>query len=281
MSGTAKFFVVVNLVLSLLYLGATAVLFGYREDFKTKYIEEQKIHKDEVDARDKEIASLKAEVDTRDNEINTQTGLIKALEGKNLVCDEQNKKLSRQLDDLQAKVNSLEASYSDLKTTVDQKDNLIKNLTEERDKSRRDYDAARKEKEIALAERTKLQSENTKLQEQLANLEKNFIDLAKKTKEQEIILEDLLKKGVDIAPVKVLAVSGKVSAVRADWRLVMINVGQKDGVRKGMAFVVSRGPQYIGKIMVDEIYPDMAAGTILGDQTPITPEVGDDVRATQ
>ncbi|MBI4614674.1 MAG: HEAT repeat domain-containing protein [Planctomycetes bacterium] len=52
---------------------------------------------------------------------------------------------------------------------------------------------------------------------------------------------------------------GKIVAVNADVMLAMINLGEKEGVEKGMVFTVYRGESYIGQIVTDMIYPDMSS----------------------
>ena len=72
------------------------------------------------------------------------------------------------------------------------------------------------------------------------------------------------------------AIRGKVTGVDAKLGLAIINQGQRDGVAKGLAFHVHRRGQYIGKLIVDEIFPDVCAARysrpdMLGDVA-----VGDD-----
>lgn len=278
MSGTAKFFVVLNLILSLLYLGATAVLFGYREDFKTKFLKEESAHKETKKTLEAQRDELQKDLDLARNDIRSKDTQIDTLNRDYEKANLEIKRLNAQFDDMQRKINDLETHVSALKTQVDEKDTLIENLSKDKDKFRNDFEAAREAKERALAEQTRLQNENTRLQEQLANLEKSYIVMAKKMKDVELVLEDLVRRGIEIKPVKYKPISGKISAVRPEWHLVMINIGEKDDVQKGMPFIISRGPNYVGKIIVDEVYPDMAAGMILVDQTLTTPQVGDDVR---
>jgi lysophospholipase L1-like esterase len=55
------------------------------------------------------------------------------------------------------------------------------------------------------------------------------------------------------------AIQAKVTGVDKALGLVIINKGQRDGVQKDDRFVVSSGDTFIGAIIVDEVFPDMAA----------------------
>ena len=50
----------------------------------------------------------------------------------------------------------------------------------------------------------------------------------------------------------------RVTAVDAKRGLVVINAGQHQGVAKGMTFIVFRGDRFVGKIIVDKVFPDVS-----------------------
>ncbi|MCX7935797.1 MAG: hypothetical protein N3A66_11140, partial [Planctomycetota bacterium] len=57
--------------------------------------------------------------------------------------------------------------------------------------------------------------------------------------------------------------------------LVILNVGEKDKVRPGMEFVISRGDQYVGKVRVRNIYNDMCSAVILPEVTKKPIQIAD------
>ncbi|NQT85587.1 hypothetical protein HQ560_02415, partial [bacterium] len=71
-------------------------------------------------------------------------------------------------------------------------------------------------------------------------------------------------------------IRARVTAVDHKLGLVVINAGQRQGVTKGMAFIVFRKEEDVGKIIVDEIYPDVSACRYDRPSMHGTPEVGDD-----
>ncbi|NQT85588.1 hypothetical protein HQ560_02420 [bacterium] len=72
-------------------------------------------------------------------------------------------------------------------------------------------------------------------------------------------------------------IRAKVTAVDPKLGLVVINAGQRQGVTKGMAFIVFRADKYIGKLIVDEVFPDVSACHYDRPSMHGDPEVGDDV----
>lgn len=57
--------------------------------------------------------------------------------------------------------------------------------------------------------------------------------------------------------------NGKVLTVNKDFNFVIINLGKKDGIRKGMDFLVYRDKKLIGKVQVEETFSDMSSCVIL------------------
>lgn len=77
--------------------------------------------------------------------------------------------------------------------------------------------------------------------------------------------------GVALTPVADQAIRGKVEEV--DGGSVSISVGAADGVKKDMEFVIHRGGQYVGKMKIQMVNPNQAAGKMI--QTTLPPLVGD------
>jgi len=56
---------------------------------------------------------------------------------------------------------------------------------------------------------------------------------------------------------------GRVLAVSPDVQLVMLSLGSQQGVKPGFQLTVSRGDQYIGRVQVQKVYPDMCSARII------------------
>lgn len=84
----------------------------------------------------------------------------------------------------------------------------------------------------------------------------------------------LALQGVEAAtPVSGTAVRGRITEVDGD--LVTISVGRADGVKTGMKFVIHRGDEYVGDLVVSAVDPNQSAGRLT--IAPRTPSQGDTV----
>ena len=73
------------------------------------------------------------------------------------------------------------------------------------------------------------------------------------------------------------SLAGKVVAVHLGVGLVMLNLGESHGVEKGMSFVVRRAKDYVGLVVVEEVFPDMASARIDTRFQKMEVREGDDV----
>jgi hypothetical protein len=84
-------------------------------------------------------------------------------------------------------------------------------------------------------------------------------------------IEGLLQKGVpvhqilgtDAAALQPKIADAQVLAVRPDVNLVMISVGSQQNVKPGYQFVISRGSEYVSKVQVEKVYPDMCSARVI------------------
>lgn len=72
-------------------------------------------------------------------------------------------------------------------------------------------------------------------------------------------------------------IRGKVIAVNAGLRLLVINQGRMAGVKKRTSFIVFRGNTYVGKAVVDDVYLDRSAARYERDAMARKVRVGDAV----
>jgi hypothetical protein len=77
--------------------------------------------------------------------------------------------------------------------------------------------------------------------------------------------------------VEIPAIAGKVVGVSNRHNLVVINVGEDDGVQIGFQFTVYRRTEYVAKLVVEKVYPNQAAGRIVESSVRDKVLVGDKV----
>ena len=88
--------------------------------------------------------------------------------------------------------------------------------------------------------------------------------------------QGLVPLGRDDGTPAAATIRGKVLAVDKMVGVVVINVGELQGVRPPYAFIVYRGEKFIGTIVVDESFPDMSSAHY-GKTMKGHVEVGDEV----
>ena len=71
-------------------------------------------------------------------------------------------------------------------------------------------------------------------------------------------------------------IRGKVTAVDRMLGIVVINVGERNGVKSRYGFTVYRGEKFVGKIVVEEVFPDMSSARY-GRTMKTHVNVGDEV----
>jgi len=71
-------------------------------------------------------------------------------------------------------------------------------------------------------------------------------------------------------------IRGKVKAVDKMLGLVVLDVGERHGVKPRYGFTVYRGDKYVGRIVVDEAFPDLSSARY-GRTMKLHVNVGDDV----
>lgn len=54
-------------------------------------------------------------------------------------------------------------------------------------------------------------------------------------------------------------IRGRVTGVDPKLGLVVLDVGEADGVRERYAFTVYRGESYVGRVVVSQVFPDYCA----------------------
>ena len=92
-------------------------------------------------------------------------------------------------------------------------------------------------------------------------------DLAIQTRRIETLLAnkvpvwDLL--GEDPESSQAFVADGVVLGTRPELNLVMISLGAAQGVKPGFRFTISRGDQYISKVQIERVYPDMSSGRLM------------------
>jgi len=287
MSLAGKVFAVISFVLAIFYVGITSALVSLQENYKAQYKTEVASHnttKQQAE-EDRKLAAdtekrLSAERDDLRQKLTSSIAQNQLLEGEwvssekalrvaNSVIKDQGDQIERQQARLDRALKDLAARGTDiegLREKITSLEGELVALGKARDELNDKLVTREKELANAVKELERVVGEFTHANDILAKLKNVYPDIY-----QEMITTERDK----VVTKKVIR--GKATAVDAKLGLVVINAGQRQGVTKGITFIVFRGDKYVGKVVVDEIFPDVSACRYEKEAMQADVEVGDDV----
>ncbi len=263
MSALSKVFVVVVFILSVAFFGTSATLFKTRLDWKKAY-QEYKSGSDEA---------LKQLTERNKNLVAQADNLQKTIDAERAAEAQLGVEVKRLTGDLAEEKKSVQIARSEASTTkvlMDQVSQTAEavtksnqNLQEALDKAKADRETAMGEAAKATADRDGMQLDLAKTQQELAALKVEQKDLSDRFDTVALQLENF-KKTYGVAAPAVVAppIDGVVKAVDEEEKLVVLSVGKDDKVEIGFDFTVYRGDQYIGKVKVIKVYPNLSGARI-------------------
>jgi SMC interacting uncharacterized protein involved in chromosome segregation len=276
MSVIAKILIVLNLVLAVVFLGASATFLGQQESWKKK-------HDDIKTASEAEIADLKAQRDGANRTARDQETLasqrqeqIAEVQGILQAKESEYTQITERYSTLLGQYERLSQTYKDaiaLNDSLTQQKNALIN---EKDAALTEKRNAIEEMNAAVTERKRVEGELESAQMDKSELAKRMTELADQHESQTVLLEAYVEKFGSLADVmNPPTIKARVTAVDNNLNIVMLSVGRDDGVKKGFAFTVYRGNEYIGKVIIDKVEADYASGYSVKELEQGAVQVGD------
>ena len=279
MSAIGRIFIVLNLILAAAFLGWASQAKGSIEDYKTKFDDEKAARAEEAKAADAassklriEVSDLKDEARTANGARDTAVALSTNLQGQNDDAQSKNAGLQGRLDEIAATLGDYNDTISQL---VQEKDNAVQRANDaERarddaneaaqgaEMARRDADEAQNAANTQIAALTEA---NGALQDEVSSLNTQIQTIVAVT-------------GIDVTQIAAVApIDAAVLEARYDIEpgLVMLNVGNEAGVKRGYTFHVYRGGQYKGQVRVENVQANYCSAVIIGTQEGRTISQGD------
>jgi len=268
MTGPAKVLIVLICILSVAFAAISAVLFSTRQDYrdilekaKERYAEDVAKLRGANEQLKENLIRVRTERDEHRTRAVSAEAKVRLLEHEvgrlqTEVVDRNNQIMGLQTDlkTTLEKANLWMAQNQELMGQVRQRENEILKLTQELQKSSQ--------------ENQTLRTANADLQSELEKTKERLTVADATVDRQQKILDILFERFIEARPiiksgVAVPDLRGKVLFVNKEYGNVIINLGEKQGVRKNYEFTVYRGSQFIGKIVIIDLQEeDMAAGKI-------------------
>ncbi len=271
MGTTAKVFIVLNLVISLIFAISAFCLFAKQ----VNWVEQTRLAVEESNAyhkkATKEIEELTRERDALQKKSDDfEKALAKTqeeLKGSKALYEEATNKFN--LANLSSERYA--TRVKDLEAQIDVKDKRNADLQGRLDGEISKLKAASKEKDWHQARAIETAAELVEAENEMMQLAKNNAEMVRRITLLSTQLEKYVTRyGADpeiSANTTGLAINGKVLQVEPKLDLVILSVGGKDKVQKGMEFVISRGNNYITKVRVANVYDEMCSAKILEGMT--------------
>ncbi len=263
MSFVAKVFVVFNLLLS-------ALFFYFAMYEWTAQVKWQKMYEAEKARKVTDVASVQEYI------IKLSTEVVKAqqrevaakadLSKEKLARDQERDAALKLQSELAQEKNARELAIA----SKEEIEREYRRVTQELGKARavvlKIEQALNVEKDNATRAsnaRAEMEVQYNQLAAQVSGLERQRKSLEQDLASANRRVEKAILSGqlLDDSPVQP-SLQAQVLAVRNDVGLVMISVGSKQDVKPGFVFTITRGNKYIGKVMIDVVYPEMASAKI-------------------
>ena len=273
MTFTGKLLVVVNFLLSLMFMGFALFVYNTRV-----------IQKANLDKKDEAITGLKKEV-TNEKEGRAQD--VAKLQNDNQALKKNIDRLNQQYQDLTKSSEQLKKDGSRAKTEVTGSTTTEKLMAAELSARNEEIKRIYELRDKLLRDNGTLVKEKADVNDQLALVKSQFKDLKERNEEVvgslkklEKFVVDRVGKMPDLAELNDTSVNkmppdveGKVLKVDRDGKLVQLSIGQDDGIRVGHVMEVWRttpDAKYVGQIRITAAEASTAIGSpISGTGVPI------------
>ena len=263
----AKLLTIVAFVLSLVFATMSGVIFTKRNDFRALLKAEKVAHESDVKKYADEIAEKDLRLESKEADLGNANTKISSLTHELETTRTERDSYARQLKDQTATTERFRTSL---------------------DKYVRDNEATMARNKELIAYNKKVEGENRKLMAALteerkttSNLEKVKADLENERdglkaglakanehlKLNEEAFAELRRRHFEVRQaidkIKTLpTVKAKVVTVDTGAKVVVLNVGRKDGVKKNFTFTIFRGPKFVGTVNIFDLNEEWSAGHI-------------------
>ena len=287
MSIVARVFVVLNLILSIVFLTYAMQIWTAPTKWQKMY-EVERIKNIEIKAYDQErVLELSKNVIMLEEVLKGRKQDVLSLKKDINKLRDEKLELQGKLGEAESRANMQQAHNEELMRENSRRADELVKIKGVLIKQQQAVTVARENEVKARNEKAELENDVNSLRQQAATLQRDKRaveeDLALQTRR----IEALQARGVPIAEligedpetVQPFIPDAQVLAVKPDLDLVMISIGSNQGVKPGFRFTVSRGDQYIAKVQVEKVYPDMCSARLVPGLKKADPAVHDEVRS--
>jgi hypothetical protein len=278
MSTVAKFFVVLNLLLAVAFLGAAATFLGYVDSYRTKHTEEVGRHEATKKAAEVEKADLTTRLEQAVRDANVKDADLKRVQAMHDKMATSYAAQKESYDILNSSLQKANAALLVAQQTIADNRNLIAELNKEHNTLVEANRAAKDAEQAAIKAQHGLEQALSNAQEQVQDLQTKLASTSEELRTTTFRLQGMLTRfpGGDVGGEQPPQ-EGKVLAADNRMNIVVISLGAEDGVKTGFKYTISRGSKYVGELEITDTESKKSAGRIVKATQAMPAQVGDDV----
>ena len=263
MSSIGKIFVIINLVLSVLVLGAAGALLKKTEATKSQVQTAQS----ERDTAKADLDKARSEFAEREKALNADKQQLteakndldvarQGLQNNVARLEADNQGLRNDVTKINTSLAAIESSFSTTQQRVveltDQNTQLNQQMIE----------AKAKANDAATAQGT-AEADLSKANDEIAQLKEDLGKSQEEASTANKLVEVAKAAGFDASLIMAMPhIEANVAEVDEQYGFVVLDKGKKDSVERGFTFEIHRDGNYLGRVKVDEIYDDYATARI-------------------
>jgi len=263
MSSIGKIFVIINLVLSVLVLGAAGALLKKTEATKSQVQTAQS----ERDTAKADLDKARSEFAEREKALNADKQQLTEAKNDLDVARQglQNNVARLEADNqgLRNDVSKINASLAAIQSSFSTTQQRVVELTDQNTQlNQQMIDAKAKANDAATAQ-GKAESELQTAQAQIDELQGKLSASEEEGSTAKKLVEVAKAAGFDATTIMAMPhIEANLAEVDEQYGFVVLDKGKKDSVERGFTFEIHRDGNYLGRVKVDEIYDDYATARI-------------------
>jgi hypothetical protein len=262
MTSVGKLLVIINLVMSMFFMGFAVMVYTAREDVKAKI--------------DKQAESLAAAKKAEQEAKTLQATAEADLENEKTERSQEQQVNQDTVDRLTQQNQTLEAQLKQAKEDIAKATAALESATTEQGQRKVQTDELIAVRDQLLKEKTELVTVKTNLQDELSQTKNDLEILTARAAEMEQTLQQyqswIVRNNKGVMPTQAQLedrgdmspppdVEGRVTEVDETGRFIQLSIGADDGLQNGHELNVWRTtpePKYVGKIRIFDVRPTTA-----------------------
>lgn len=267
MSTVAKILVVLNLGLAAVFLGSASNYLGQQDNYFTQLETEQKAHTASKEQASTIEAGLNARLRAANNDLT-------ASRVERTKAQTESQRITQEVTHLREAYNQAAANATVATRTVGQLTNSLNAAKDQNSALQQDNNQLRtnllkaqqdRDAKVAMVNALQLQLENeTKAR---SALDARMTDSQEDNKRMGFELSYYKGKFPGLVASAQPAHTGRVLAVDNDANVIVISLGEEDGVKPGFQYLISRGSGYVATIQIRDVQAKKAAGFAVKDMS--------------